>query len=143
MNNLREYFGQIFGGEVLEKKQKRFVLKKDFNEEEAFLEERETVIGNDQEAQTRETVTLHKLGCSHIVGAIGPQELIGLCDKCGLSICFRCGIRCSRCLELICPKCVRVYENIPFCSKCRVITCLKDGTLFSLRGIHSFFSKEF
>ena len=142
MNNLREYFESLARGEILEKKQKRYVLKPDLNPEEAFVEERESSIGLDQETLTKETITLHKLGCSHTVGAIGAQELVGFCDKCNCSICFRCGIRCSRCLALICPSCVRLYEVTPYCLKCRNIVLLKNVSVSSLKGLHTLLGKE-
>jgi hypothetical protein len=87
------------------------------------------------------TVTLHRLDCGHIVGSMGSQELLGRCQKCGKSMCFRCGIRCSRCFRLLCPACIKQLDIVAYCRKCKGIRIMKRGTLFFLRRVHEGLSK--
>ena len=104
----------------------------------SFRKDRKTFIDSDNTPVTVETVTLHRLECGHIVGSGGSKELVGRCQQCDNWICFRCGekARCSRCLKLLCPSCIKLLDNEPYCAGCRRLTLLKRGSWFLLRRLH-------
>ena len=98
----------------------------------AFQRHRKTFIDAEGGPVTLESVTLHKLDCGHIVGSRGSQELLANCQKCGKSICFRCGARCSKCAMFLCPSCTKTFESDVYCEKCKRITVWKQ------RGLSAF-----
>lgn len=141
--DIRDIFQNLGPGSILERTQKRFLLKRELSSEEAFCQVKEIIIGQDNETLTIETIGLHTLHCSHVVGAVGPQEYLGDCVKCGNSICFRCDIKCKRCLSLICKDCTRHWEDKTYCFKCRVIVVGTKSLVSFFKGIYEFCSKEF
>jgi len=137
MNSLREYFDQLARGEILEQKQRDFAIEP-LKEGAMFTYARESTLGS-----VKERWVVHKLGCSHV--ALGPQEYVGNCDKCGVSLCFRseCSARCARCNQLLCATCIRKLDENSFCWPCNRIELLKKGAVAGLRGLHALLSKEF
>jgi len=105
--------------------------------EEVFHDEEEGT-------HTVETMTTYVAGCSHVVGFVGPNELVGQCEKCGAWLCFRCShVRCMRCLASICPSCANVYaESAVFCRRCRWIVRVLGSIAVTLRLGHKAMSKD-
>ena len=84
--------------------------------------------------------TVYLAGCGHLVGFVGPVELISRCSGCGVSLCFRCGnLRCRRCLKLLCQTCAKVVdESLVYCAPCRRIATGVRG----LKYLHRLCTKE-
>ena len=87
---------------------------------------------------------LHPLGCGHLVGSEGPQELSSICHQCGSSICWRpeCHSLCDRCGILICACCRHKHNDTPYCRKCKNIAVAKQTLVTGLLGIHNILAKD-
>lgn len=102
-----------------------------------FRKDRKTFIDSDNTPVTSEKVTLHTLQCGHVVG--GSEELLGRCQQCNTNwICIRDGekSRCARCQKLLCPSCVKLLDNEPYCAGCRRLTLVMRGSWLLLRKLH-------
>lgn len=105
---------------------------------EIFKRDRETTFDLEEGPATENTVVLHRLECGHVVGSVGSQELLGRCQRCDNWICFRCGenAKCTRCLKLLCPSCIKLMDSVSYCRLCRNIIWLKRVSRFFLRRLH-------
>lgn len=122
---------------------KKFSLKNSTSfetDDGIFDSEKRTIIDPVRGLVTEETTSLYTLDCGHV--AHDPKELLGLCQKCGVSyVCLRCQVRCERCLFLLCTTCIKMFGGAPYCGTCRPATFAKKSLLYIGGKIHEALSK--
>ena len=135
--NLRDLVDQGFG---LHNDQRGCRVEEGLGQD-SFVRTNQTFLGPDGVPVTIETNRLYRLGCGHVVGAVGSEELLGRCGMCGVLLCFRCEARCAGCAEVLCPKCRRELDGTVYCKKCKRKERVKRFFGFILRDVHDGLSK--
>lgn len=140
--DLRKIFEQENIG--LHEEHTNYVIEDQIDTNRGLFQTHEKTIFDGQKGPvTHKQVNLIRLDCGHVVGARGSQELLGRYQKCNERyVCFRCGVRCSRCLKLLCTSCIKIYQGSAYCGSCRFLTITKIGSLYSLRKIHEALSTK-
>lgn len=138
--NIRDLIGR--GRTGLHTERKGYIIEQGFPAERGIFEtDHRTSMDPEHGAVTQELTRLHTLDCGHMVNT--NTEVLGKCMKCKDNwVCFRCGVRCNRCLKLLCTSCIRLVGDVAYCRGCRMIVWLAAGTITGIRKLHNGLSSK-
>lgn len=135
------FFEELFNQTTKIHEKTKTVKIKELDEGKAFQKTEETFIDAEQGTRTLETFAIHKADCGHMLHS--PGDLKGYCFFCRASLCKHCAMfRCTRCLNVICSDCSRLYQGLPYCRKCKLVLISKSSGLSGLKALHGLMSKR-
>jgi len=105
-----------------------YVLRDITDDAALFQQSVTTILDADEGTEVIREQTAYKLDCGHIVGMNeeGSSALSAQCT-CKARMCRVCTVRCSSCLAIRCPACIKNVEGTGLlCKKCRYKRILKN-----------------
>ena len=138
--NIRDWFNRDQIG--LNTEREGYVIEEGLPAQRGIFEtDRRTQMDRVNGPVTQKVGKFHRLDCGCV--ARDMKEVLGRCMKCNENwICIKCGVKCSRCLKLLCPSCTRLVDGVAYCGSCRRVLWFKKHSISGIRKLHNGLSKK-